>query len=135
MTVPRGDGGEPLVPRVLPPEVLGCWSADQVTASVTVLASRPSGAVAAVEALVPELARSAGAVVTVRATRAGGAGIARLETARIGRWSWSPRRAALPPVESPCLADEPADGDDRVGEVEERVDDVLVAFVAAFTSG
>jgi hypothetical protein len=69
VTVPRGDGGEPLVPRALPPEVLGCWSADQV-ASVTVLAARPSGAVAAAEALVPELTRSAGAVVTVRAARA-----------------------------------------------------------------
>jgi len=70
VTVPRGDGSEPLVPRALPPEVLGCWSADQVVASVTVLAARPSGAVAAAEALVPELARSAGAVVTVRASGA-----------------------------------------------------------------
>ena len=70
VTVPRGDGGEPLVPRALPPQVLGCWSADQVVASVTVLAARPSGAVAAAEALVPELARSAGAVVTVRASGA-----------------------------------------------------------------
>ena len=51
----------------LPRGVLGCWSADQVAASVKVLASRPSGAVAAAEALVPELAWSAGAVVTVRA--------------------------------------------------------------------
>ena len=66
MTVPREDGGEPFVPHALPRGVLGCWSADQVVASVTVLASRPSGAVAAAEALVPELARSAGAVVTVR---------------------------------------------------------------------
>jgi hypothetical protein len=55
------------VPHALPHAVLGCWSADQVVASVTVLASRPSGAVATAEALVPELARSAGAVVTVRA--------------------------------------------------------------------
>jgi hypothetical protein len=37
---------------------------------VTVLTSRPSGAVAAAEALVPELARSAGAVVTVRTAAA-----------------------------------------------------------------
>jgi hypothetical protein len=55
MTAPREDGGDPLVPRALPPEVLSCWSADQVIVSVTVLASRPSAAVAAVEALVPEL--------------------------------------------------------------------------------
>ena len=66
VTVPREDGGEPLVPRALPPEVLGCWSADQVVASVSVLCSRPSRAIAAVEALMPELARAAGAVVTVR---------------------------------------------------------------------
>jgi hypothetical protein len=68
MTVPREDGGEPFVPHALPHGALGCWSADQVVASVTVLASPPSGAVAAAEALVPELARSAGAVLTVRAT-------------------------------------------------------------------
>ena len=66
LTVPREDKGEPLVPRELPPEVLGCWSADTVTVSATVLASRPSRAVAAVEALVPELAGAAGAAVTVR---------------------------------------------------------------------
>ena len=66
VAVPREDGGEPLVPRALPPEVLGCWSADQVVASVTVLCSGPSRAIAAVEALMPELARAAGAVVTVR---------------------------------------------------------------------
>ena len=66
MTVPREDGGEPFVPHALPRGVLGCRSADQVVASVTVLASRPSGAAAAAEALAPELARSAGAVVTVR---------------------------------------------------------------------
>ena len=40
-------------------------------------------------------------------------------------------RAGVPPVEDPCLTDEPAECDDRVGEVEEGVDDVLVAFVAA----
>lgn len=61
LTVPREDKGEPLVPRELPPEVLGCWSADTVTVSATVAASRPSRAVAAVEALVPELAEAAGA--------------------------------------------------------------------------
>jgi hypothetical protein len=67
VTAPREDRGEPLVPGTLPPEVLGCWSADQVTVSATVLASHPSAAVAAVEALVPELSRAAGVAVTVRA--------------------------------------------------------------------
>ena len=66
VTVPREDGGEPLVPRSLPAVVFGCWSATQVAASVTVLASRPSMAVAAAEALVPELAQAAGAAVTVK---------------------------------------------------------------------
>jgi len=42
-------------------------------ASVTVLTARPSGALAAAEALLPELARSAGVVVTVRASGASGA--------------------------------------------------------------
>jgi hypothetical protein len=60
VTVSREDGGGPLVPRALPPEVLGCWSASQVVASVTVLTSRPSLAVAAAEALVPELPRPQG---------------------------------------------------------------------------
>jgi hypothetical protein len=55
------------VPRALPPEVLGCWSPTQVVASVTVLAARPSSAVAAAEVLIPELTRAAGAVVTVNA--------------------------------------------------------------------
>ena len=53
MTVPREDGEGPFVPHALSRGVLGCWSADQVVASVTVLTSRPSGAVAAAEALVP----------------------------------------------------------------------------------
>lgn len=66
VTVPRSDGGEPLVPCSLPAEVIGCWSADQVVMSVTVLAPRPSGALAAAEVLVPDLARAAGAVMTVR---------------------------------------------------------------------
>jgi hypothetical protein len=66
VTLPRADGGELLVPRQLPAEVLGCWSADQVVLSVTVLASRPSVAVAVAEVLVPELATAAGAVVTAR---------------------------------------------------------------------
>jgi hypothetical protein len=63
---PRQDRGEPLVPRVLPPEVLGCWSADDVIVSATVLTSGPSLAVAAVEILVPEATCTAGAAVTVR---------------------------------------------------------------------
>jgi hypothetical protein len=66
VTVTREDGGEPLVPRPLPEDVLGCWSAGELTVSARVLALRPSRAVAAVEALVPELARAAGAAVTVR---------------------------------------------------------------------
>ena len=74
LTVPRDDKGEPLVPRELPPEVLGCWPTD--TVSATVLASRPSRAVAAVEALVPELAGATGAAVTVRDAGAGRAGSA-----------------------------------------------------------
>lgn len=68
LTAPPEDGGEPLVPRALPAELLGCWSADRVTVSTTVLASRPSKAVAVVEALVPELAQAAGAVVIVEAS-------------------------------------------------------------------
>jgi hypothetical protein len=74
LTAPREDRDEPLVPRALPPEVLGCWSADQVTVSATVLAPRPSAAVAAVEALVPELAGAAGVDVTVRAAEKAPAG-------------------------------------------------------------
>lgn len=65
VTVPCQDGGEPLVPRDLPPEVFGCWQANQLTVSATVIASRPSRAVAAVEALIPELAGATGASVTV----------------------------------------------------------------------
>jgi hypothetical protein len=72
LIVPREDKGEPLVPRALPPEVLGCWSADRVIVSATVLASDPARAVAAVEALVPELTRAAGAAVTVRVADARG---------------------------------------------------------------
>jgi hypothetical protein len=67
ITVPREDGGEPLVPTTLPAEVLGCWSADQVVVSLRVLAPRPSSAVAAAEVLVPELAGAPKAEVTVRA--------------------------------------------------------------------
>lgn len=66
LSVPREDGGEPLVPRELPPELLGCWAADRIVISATVSATRPSRAVAAVEALVPELAAAAGASVTAR---------------------------------------------------------------------
>jgi hypothetical protein len=66
VTVPREDGGEPFVPRSSPAVVLGCWNAWLVTASVTVMAARPSLAVAAAEALVLEFAQAAGAVVTVK---------------------------------------------------------------------
>jgi hypothetical protein len=76
LTVPREDGGEPLVPRALSAVVLGCWSATQVVASVTVLAARPSMAVAAAEALVPDLAQAAGVIVTVKATGEGTGGLA-----------------------------------------------------------
>jgi hypothetical protein len=71
LTVPREDGGEALVPRTLPAVVLGCWSATQVVASVTVLAARPSTAVAAAEALVPDLAQATGVIVTVKAAGEG----------------------------------------------------------------
>jgi hypothetical protein len=37
----------------------------------------------------------------------------------------------VPSVGDPGPPDQAADGDDRVGEVEERVDDLLAAFVAA----
>src|ERR1017187_6532348 len=37
----------------------------------------------------------------------------------------------VPSLGGPGLADEATDGNDRVGEVEEGVDDVLVPFVAA----
>jgi hypothetical protein len=46
VTVAHEDGGEPLVPRALPPEMLGCWSSTQATASVTVLATQLSRAAA-----------------------------------------------------------------------------------------
>jgi hypothetical protein len=68
VTVPRDDSGEPLVLCALPAEVLGCWSADQVVVSLTVLASRPSQALAAAEVLVPDLAGAPRAEVTVRAS-------------------------------------------------------------------
>lgn len=68
VTVPRTDDGEPLVPCALPDEVIGCWSAESVVLSVTVLASRASAAVSAVEVLVPDLAGAARAEVTVRAS-------------------------------------------------------------------
>jgi hypothetical protein len=35
--------------------------------------------------------------------------------------------AGVPRVGGPCLADQAADGDDGVGQVEERVGDVLAA--------
>jgi hypothetical protein len=73
LTVPRQDGGDPLAPRTLPARVIGVWSADQTIVSVTVLATYPSGALAAVEALLPDLARAAGAAITVKAVGAAGA--------------------------------------------------------------
>jgi hypothetical protein len=74
LTVPHEDGGEPLVPRALPAVVLGCWSATQVVASVTVLAARPSVAVAAAEVVVPDLAQAAGVIVSVKAAGEGPGG-------------------------------------------------------------
>ena len=41
LVVPRKDGGEPLVPRDLPAEVLACWFVDRVVVSATVTAARP----------------------------------------------------------------------------------------------
>jgi hypothetical protein len=37
----------------------------------------------------------------------------------------------VPAVGGPCLPDQATDGDDRVGEAEERVDDLLAPLVAA----
>ena len=45
--------------------------------------------------------------------------------------SWSAGGSCVPPVEGPGLPDEATHGDDRVGEVEEGVDHVFLAFVAA----
>ena len=45
--------------------------------------------------------------------------------------SWSAGGSVVPSVEGPGLSDEATYGDDRVGEVEEGVDHVFVAFVAA----
>jgi hypothetical protein len=67
LTVPRPDGGDPSVPRTLPARVVGAWSANQTIVSITVLATYPSGALAAVEALLPDLARAAGSTITVKA--------------------------------------------------------------------
>lgn len=69
VTVGREDRGEPLVPFDLPLAVMACWSADQVTASVVVLAERPSLAAAIAETLMPALACASGALVTVKAAR------------------------------------------------------------------
>jgi hypothetical protein len=59
----RSEGGND-GKRAQPPEVLGWWSADKVIVSVTVLACRPPSAVAAVDALAPDLARAAGELAT-----------------------------------------------------------------------
>jgi hypothetical protein len=66
LTVPREDSSGPMTPTVLPEGVMGVWSAASVVVSVTVLASRPSAAVAVAEVLVPGLARAPGAEMTVR---------------------------------------------------------------------
>jgi hypothetical protein len=68
MTVPRSDGGEPLVPFTLSAGVLTCWSADEIIVSATVLAGRPSTALAAAEALMPELPEAAKVLITVQPT-------------------------------------------------------------------
>lgn len=60
MTVPREDSGQPFVSRPLPPGVSGAWSAKSVTISATLTAASASLAVAAIEALVPDLARAEG---------------------------------------------------------------------------
>src|SRR5215475_1602028 len=39
--------------------------------------------------------------------------------------------SGVPPVGNPCLPDKATDGDDRVGKVEERVDDLFAPLVAA----
>jgi hypothetical protein len=67
LTVPRQDGAGPSVPRTLPARVTDAWSAEQTVVSITVLATYPSGALAAVEALLPDLARAAGSTITVKA--------------------------------------------------------------------
>src|ERR1700756_5655299 len=41
------------------------------------------------------------------------------------------RGPGIPAVERPCLADQATHGDDRVGQVEKRVDDLLAPLVAA----
>jgi hypothetical protein len=64
--VPREDGGEPLVPYSLPPELLGCWPADQVIVSATSARGGRRRLAAAVEELVPEMTRAARAAVMVR---------------------------------------------------------------------
>jgi hypothetical protein len=53
------------------------------------------------------------------------------EAARIGGVSGASAGAVVPPVGGPGEPDELAEGDDGVGQVEERSDDGLAAFVAA----
>lgn len=43
VTARRQDDGQPLVPRQLPDQVLACWSATEVVASVEVLAVKSAG--------------------------------------------------------------------------------------------
>src|SRR6266571_8318930 len=47
------------------------------------------------------------------------------------RSSWPAGRSGVPPVRGPGPTNQATHGDDRVGEVEERVDDQLATFVAA----
>jgi hypothetical protein len=67
MTVPRLGGSVPLMPRELPDGVFGAWGAVTVTISATVTAAGAGQAVAAVEAIVPDLARADGITVQVHA--------------------------------------------------------------------
>ncbi|GGJ71785.1 hypothetical protein GCM10010121_097980 [Streptomyces brasiliensis] len=53
------------------------------------------------------------------------------EAARVGDWSWPVLGTGSPAVGGPGSADQTTDGDDRVGEVEEYLDDADAPFVAA----
>lgn len=53
-----------------------------------------------------------------------------MRVTRIRVRSWSAVRTFVPAVGGPCPSDQAAHGDDRVGEVEEGIDDVDLALVA-----
>src|SRR3954454_7010536 len=57
-----------------------------------------------------------------------------LEAAQIGDCSWATLGSSVPAVRRPRLADKATDSDDRVGEVEERVDDDFPPLVTALES-